>query len=106
MVKKNVDSPPIGGLRSKCYKSTEGLSHKTLMALDRWRHAQKDVLLTDPASIDDLDSGEESETGLELWNRRMNEILRTKRSKNKTKLKPLNFSIENNLSLGQFFFVN
>lgn len=100
MVKQHVESPPIGGLRAKCYKTTDGLSYKTLMALNRWRHAQKDVLLPDPASIDDLDSDAESETGFELWNRRMSEVLNTKKSKCKTRTRPFQLAIENNLSLG------
>lgn len=98
LVEQNAESPPIGGLRAKCYKSTQGLSYKTLMALNRWRHAQQNVLLPEPASIDDLDSGAESEIGIDLWNRRMGELLKSNKSKFKTKTRSFQLAIESSPS--------
>ncbi|KAI1719162.1 hypothetical protein DdX_06290 [Ditylenchus destructor] len=90
IVEKSVEKPPRGGLRDKQYSPEEAakLTQKTLIALERWRNSQGPVFLPDGKrakrtrinsgrqfhNCADSESEEEPETGLDTWNRHVEQI--------------------------------
>ncbi|KAI1730059.1 hypothetical protein Ddc_02736 [Ditylenchus destructor] len=90
IVEKSLENPPRGGLRDKQYSPEEAakLTQKTLIALERWRNSQGPVFLPDGKRVKrtkinsrghfhnsvDSESEEEPETGLDTWNRHVEQI--------------------------------